>query len=254
MKAYCTNCGTKIEKGSFCPNCGAPVFDQTQPLQNTTQADTPKPASSAAAQFPLRRPSDPSQLREFCCDENGAYRWEYRVSSFCNPTVPVNLTWTVVIIAGLFLIINFVRWAADDFYGDFLNSLAFVGVISVGVWLLFILPWFFVTLGVKGTRSIVDYAMETDKISYVTNSVKSGKRGIDPSEAERDTGRDYETPKTYGYLAIDYTKVRKIKAVRRKNLIRVNLWMQKGTVYVPPAHYDFVYNYITSRCPNAKIK
>ena len=228
---FCPKCGTKIEDGGFCSNCG-----------------------SAAAQFPLRRSVDPSQLREFCCDENGTYRWEYHVSTFCNPTLPINLTWAVVLIAGLFTVINLISWIADDCYGDFLGSLAFIGVISAGIWLLFILPWFFVTLGVKGLRSIADYAMEKDKISYVTNSVKSGKRGIDHSEAEADNGRDYETPKTYGYIAIDYTKVKKIKAVRRKNLIWVSLWMQRGAIFVPPEHYDFVYHYITSRCPNAKIK
>lgn len=227
----CPNCGTKITKGNFCPDCGAPV-----------------------AQFPLRRSVDPSQIREFCCDEKGTYRWEYRVSTFCNPTVPINLTWAVVLIAGLFVVINLISWLTNGCRGDFLNSLLFVGAISAGTWLLFILPWFFVTLGVKGLRSIADYAMEKDKITYVTNSVKSGKRGIDLVEAENDIGRDYETPKTYHRLAIDYTKVKKIKAARRKNLIWVNMWMQRGAIFVPAEHYNFVYNYITSRCPNAKIK
>jgi hypothetical protein len=45
-----------------------------------------------------------------------------------------------------------------------------------------------------------------------------------------------------------------VKAIRRMNTIKVNERFQKNRVYVSDEDFDFVYDYITSRCTNAKIK
>ncbi len=50
-----------------------------------------------------------------------------------------------------------------------------------------------------------------------------------------------------------FAKVKSIKAKRKDNLIWVNTFLQYQMVYVPDAFYDFVWNYITQRCPNARI-
>ena len=55
-----------------------------------------------------------------------------------------------------------------------------------------------------------------------------------------------------GYLA-KFAKVRSVKGVRKDNMIWVNTFLQYLMVYVSDEYYDFVWNYITQRCVNARI-
>lgn len=51
----------------------------------------------------------------------------------------------------------------------------------------------------------------------------------------------------------EFSKVRSVRGVRKDNLIWVNTFLQFQQVYVPAGFYDFVWNYITQRCVNARI-
>ena len=55
-------------------------------------------------------------------------------------------------------------------------------------------------------------------------------------------------------LSSDFSAVRSIDGNRRRCVIKVNEPFAKNQVYVEPADYDFVMGYITSRCPNAKVR
>lgn len=218
-----------------------------------SSAAVPPQLATAPERFPLRRDVDPSQLEGFHRDENGAYRWECRVSTLSNPTVLINLMWTVGIIAALFLAIALIGWIADGCDDDILGIFAFAVIGSVAVMLLFSVAWL-ILMRIKGPEAIAGYAMEENKISYITNSVRSGKRGIDHNEGGDALFADGgEAPKTYDSFSFDYAQVKKVKAVRPKNLIWVEVWMQKGTIFVPDGYFDFVYDHIVSRCPKAKI-
>jgi hypothetical protein len=50
----------------------------------------------------------------------------------------------------------------------------------------------------------------------------------------------------------EFVNVRRVKARRRLNLIKVNQLLDKNQVYVADEDFDFVYNFIKSRCINAK--
>ena len=50
----------------------------------------------------------------------------------------------------------------------------------------------------------------------------------------------------------EFVNVRRVKARRRFNLIKVNQLFDKNQVYVADEDFDFVYNFIKSRCINAK--
>ena len=56
-----------------------------------------------------------------------------------------------------------------------------------------------------------------------------------------------------GSLYSRFSRVRKIKAVPKKDLIKIYGRVMRNQVYVAPEDYDFVYNYIVERCPGAKI-
>ena len=50
----------------------------------------------------------------------------------------------------------------------------------------------------------------------------------------------------------EFANVRRVKAYRKRNLIKVNQLFNKNQVYVADEDFDFVYNFIKSRCPKAK--
>ena len=56
-----------------------------------------------------------------------------------------------------------------------------------------------------------------------------------------------------GSLYSRFSNVRKIKAVRSKNLIKVNGKLMRNQIYVGQEDFDFVYNYIVDHCPKARI-
>ena len=45
-----------------------------------------------------------------------------------------------------------------------------------------------------------------------------------------------------------------IKEMRKKNCIRINSADALASIFVTPAQYDFVLNYLKIRCPDAKMK
>ena len=56
-----------------------------------------------------------------------------------------------------------------------------------------------------------------------------------------------------GSLYSRFSKVKKVKAYPKKNLIRVNGTLIHNQVYVRDEDFDFVYQFIVDHCPNAKI-
>lgn len=50
-----------------------------------------------------------------------------------------------------------------------------------------------------------------------------------------------------------FTQVKQIKAARSKNLILVSGGFVRNRIYAAPEQFDFVWEYIKSRCPKGKI-
>lgn len=55
-------------------------------------------------------------------------------------------------------------------------------------------------------------------------------------------------------MTSEFKNVSTVIGLKRKNTIKVNQLFAKNQVYVKAEDYDFVWNYITSRCKRAKIK
>ena len=50
-----------------------------------------------------------------------------------------------------------------------------------------------------------------------------------------------------------FADVKEVKGVRQQHTIRVNQMLNRNQVYADDPDYDFVWNFITGRCPQAKI-
>ena len=51
-----------------------------------------------------------------------------------------------------------------------------------------------------------------------------------------------------------YTDIRNVIGVRPFHTIKLNQLLDRNQVYAEEADYDFVWNYISQRCVNAKIR
>jgi hypothetical protein len=50
----------------------------------------------------------------------------------------------------------------------------------------------------------------------------------------------------------EFSKVRRVKPRRWLHVIKVNEFIEKNQIYVPTEDFDFVYEYVRTRCVNAK--
>ena len=50
-----------------------------------------------------------------------------------------------------------------------------------------------------------------------------------------------------------FADVKEVKGVRQQHTIRVNQMLNRNQVYADDPDYDFVWNFITGSCPQAKI-
>lgn len=55
-------------------------------------------------------------------------------------------------------------------------------------------------------------------------------------------------------ISRSYQGMKWIKEMRKKNCIRINSADALASIFVTPAQYDFVLNYLKIRCPDAKMK
>ncbi len=69
------------------------------------------------------------------------------------------------------------------------------------------------------------------------------------NSALRDAGRNAGSSEFYSR----FSEVKKVKAVRKYNLIRVHSPFVRNQIYASPEQYGFVWEYITSRCKRANI-
>ena len=60
-------------------------------------------------------------------------------------------------------------------------------------------------------------------------------------------------PKWVTVLSSNFAAIRSIHGIRRRGVIKLNEPFAKNQVYVAPQDRDFVYGYICTRCPQAKI-
>lgn len=252
MANFCTKCGTKIEKGNFCPNCGAPVTDHPQPLQPEGKA------RQAEAQTFVQDPSLPQGIYR---DENGAYHWIYRLNMLKNPTVMLMFIKVFGALMGGVAVITALVKLFDGDPEDIPQAVLPWFVISAGMIVLVLIIWL-VMAAVRGGYYIVEHMMTENKVIYLSTP-EERKKARGWAKFGFILGAATSNMTLLGNSAAlaaserfdsTYTDVKSIKADRKHDVIKVKNVLQHNTIYAAPHQFDFVYNYIVSHCPNAKIK
>ena len=182
------------------------------------------------------------------------YRWVYEMGMFTNPTI----FWTVLkVLGGVWIAI----WIVELFvrgFDDFLPSLKmFVIVMGVIVAISFI--GYLVVAIMYGGKYVVLFEMDEKEVSHIQMPRQYNKAQV-MGWITAMAGLSSGSLSTAGAGMLAASKnsstsvlanVRKVKAYRRRNLIKVNQLLNKYQVYASDADFDFVYNFLKTHCPNA---
>lgn len=231
---FCRSCGTPIAEGEkFCRACGAPI------------------AESAA----------PTYTERVSRDADGTYRWVHSVSLFKNPTF-FRLIWKIFffIILGIFafiIIIDAVEW--DGFSSErTLESLKFMGYILAGMTALVGISYL-IYAAIMGGKYTVEFEMNEKGILHrqISSQAKKARR---IGQASAVIGAAAGNLSTVGVglnaqrteMYSEFSKVRKVKACPRRDLIMVNNLFNHNQIYTAKEDFEFVKDYIISHCENLK--
>ena len=188
-----------------------------------------------------------------CMD--GKYRWVYELNMLTNPTI----FWTVLkILGGIWLVLYVFMLSLGDF-SSFWDAFRIFAYIMAGIVALSLMGYLVVVAMYRG-KYVVLFEMDEKEVSHIQmprQYQKAQVLGAITALAGMASGK----PSTAGAGILAATRnsstsvfanVRKVKARRRLHLIKVNQLLNKNQVYVPDEDFDFVYDFIKSRCPNAK--
>ena len=192
---------------------------------------------------------------------DGNYRWVYEVPMLKNPSILFDVYWVLGISFGLVWLFNVLLIGCEDGFsleslwgftsGFLILMLVFVVIGYVAyVIVAWTYGWKYVVLFTLDEKEVVHqqmpHQMKKAKVLGALTALlgaAAGKPGVVGSgilASSRSTSTSV------------LANVKRIKARRRQNLIKVNQLLNKNRIFVPDEDFDFVYDFLCQHCPNAK--
>ena len=192
---------------------------------------------------------------------DGKYRWVYEVPMLKNPSILFDVYWVLGISFGLVWLFNVLLIGCEgdlsleslwDFSSVFLILMLVFAVIGYVAYVIvaWTYGWKYVVLFTLDEKEVVHqqmpHQMKKAKVLGALTALAgaaAGKPGVVGSgilASSRSTSTSV------------LANVKRIKARRRLNLIKVNQLLNKNRVFVPDEDFDFVYDFLCQHCPNAK--
>lgn len=194
---------------------------------------------------------------------DGKYRWYYEFPMMKNPGILFTV-WKVlgisVGIVWLFMLVismgDILRYGASSFLrltGAFLLILFVLMIIGGLAYLL--------VAALYGFTYIVLFEMDDHSVTHIQMPKQFGKaQALGWLAALAGLAGGNVTAMGAGALAASrnsstsvFADVKEVKGERSRHIIRVNQMLNRNQVYAEDADYDFVWNFIASRCTAAKI-
>lgn len=202
---------------------------------------------------------------------DGKYRWVYEVNLYRNPTILIDLLKAVVYIFLIMYVCFFIYGWIDDWFRikslqDLWDNLW--GQAVPFFWMALFLAAICVIsyyIGARRFGGVYSAMFEMDEKgvlhAQMSSQVKK-QQVISAIAAMVGVAADDPGPVASAILTStitawksDFPKVRKVKAVRWRNLIKVNELLTKNRIFVDdPEDYEFVLDYIRQRCPRIQSK
>lgn len=192
--------------------------------------------------------------------EDGKYRWVYELNMFTNPVIILTVAKVLggVILGmwaffGLILFVFSGDW--DGLWGMTQGMLVALGVLAV-----LLIPAYLIICWMYHGKYVVLFEMDEQSVVHI-QLPRQFKRAQALGLLTTLVGLAAKRPSVAGAGLLTasrqsststFKNVRKVKACPRRHLIKVNQLFEKNQVYAAPEDFDFVYEWIRSRCPGAK--
>lgn len=200
---------------------------------------------------------------------DGKYRWVYEVNLYRNPTILIDLLKAVVYIFLAMYVFFFIYGWIDDWFRiknlqDLWENLW--GMAVPFFWMTLFLAaiciigyymgarWFggvYVAMFEMDEKGVLHAQMSSQVKKQQVISAIAALAGVAANEPGPVASAILAS--TFTAWKSDFPKVRKVKAVRRRDLIKVNELLTKNRIFVEePEDYEFVLDYIRRHCPSIK--
>ena len=192
----------------------------------------------------------------FCSD--GKYRWVYEMNLLKNPTIFFTVLKVMMISIGIVWLFGLIIGLGDMSLDYFLFWTKLSGIM-LGIFVVLTIIGVLITAAILG-KYVVLFEMDEKEVVHIQMPRQVKKAEVIGFITVL-VGAMAKNPTTMGtgLLAAsksrsssEFANVRRVKAYRKRNLIKVNQLFNKNQVYVADEDFDFVYNFIKSRCINAK--
>lgn len=261
---YCARCGKEIPNDSkFCPFCGAPVEGAVPETEASEKpkAEAPKPRRKKTINAQENITGEKVTDTIFLC-QDGKYRWVYEMPMLKNPTILFTV-WKVLGISfgAVFLLFQMINLFEGNLSAEsLLSSLRVFGLLMLTFLVISIIAYVIVA-ATYGWKYVVLFEMDEKQIKHIQVSRQHDKAEIlGLITALAGIAGNSLTTTGIGLNAAarnsstsEYDHVKSIKAFPRRHVIKISQGLDHNQVYAEGTDYDFALEYITARCPNAKI-
>ncbi len=186
--------------------------------------------------------------------DDGILRWTYEFNMWKKPQIFLT-TWKVLLISSIIVLVFL---SIINFEGDIIKTLSFAGVFMaiamVVITVLALIGYIIVALNYGGKYQVI-FEMGEESIVHIQMEKQVKKMevlallGIATMQVTTMGSSILALSKTS--LTSNYKKVKKITAYPHKNIIYLN-GNNFNQIYVTDQQFDFVYKYISMRCPKAR--
>ena len=195
---------------------------------------------------------------------DGKYRWVYEFNMLKNPTILISVVRVLLLAFGIVMALMLTVQLTEGVMGTFEEYWGFYKgmLILLGVLLFLAVVAYLIVAKSFGWSYFVLITMDEEFVQnrYMKQTFEKAQAlgwltalaglaagnlttaGAGLVSATRDTSTS------------EFAYVRKVKAVRRRQVIYVNQLLGHNQVYAEPEDFDFVRNWIADHCPNAKIR
>ena len=194
---------------------------------------------------------------------DGKYRWVYEVNMLKNPVILFTvfrvMGMSFVIMAIIVLLIGACSGNIDSMFRNFSLSDLKYFFIFIAVFAVLTVIAYLIVAKRNNWKYMVLFEMDETGVVHkqLPKSVKKAKAiamlnilaGV-ATGSPGSVGRGLLVA-SHTSLSSSFEAVRKVKPLRRYHVIKVNEPFAKNQIYVGEEDFDFVYEYIKSRCPKA---
>ena len=192
---------------------------------------------------------------------NGVYRWTYELNMYRNPTVLITTLKLLSLTCGIvWLFLVLVLVGDPGFWWDGFLSLTMVFSLLILAFLVLGTMAHYLNAFIQGGRYSVVFEMDEKGVKHKVHA-RQLKRAKVIAVLAALMGLLARKPAiiSAGILAgsraslySDFASVKKITAVKARNVIYLDARLNHNQIYVDDEDFDEVYDFIAARCVNAK--